>query len=318
MIPKKILSWLLEPTDPSVRYRTLVDLLNTPLDDERVYQCLQAIKVSHPVNTIFSKMHPDGYWLQKNPRTKKIVGDGVVYGSFATTHFCLSYLAELGLTRDHPLVEKAAERYLNLQMDDGDFWNHFSCLLGFNIRTFVLLGYGDDHRVKKTINLLLRTKRADGGYLCDMHEGKYKTRPVKSCIRGSVKVLYAFSYLPWVWHHPRCQEVVSYFLRRDGIFRTDDLHKVVNFDFERLSFPITWRANIFEVLIALEKMGYGRDKRLTAARDLLLRKQKSDGRFCLDWTPSQSPWNVGTRNKENKWVTLYAYQSLQYANDDKK
>jgi hypothetical protein len=97
-------------------------------------------------------MHPDGYWLQRNPRTKEYVGDGVVYGSFATTHFCLAYLAELGMDGSHPQVAKAAERYLNLQKPDGDWWDHFSCLIGYNIRTFILLGYREDERVIGRLN----------------------------------------------------------------------------------------------------------------------------------------------------------------------
>lgn len=101
-----------------------------------------------------------------------MLGDGVEYGAYGTTHYCLSYLAEHGLDRTNSQVSKAAERYLNLQIEDGDFYKHFSCLLGLNIRTFTILGYEDDPRIKKSISLLLNTKRPDGGYLCDVHEDK--------------------------------------------------------------------------------------------------------------------------------------------------
>ena len=107
--------------------------------------------------------------------------------------------AELGLDRDNPQISKAVERYLSLQENDGDFYGHFSCLLGYNIRTFLMLGYCKDARVQNSIDLLLSTEREDGGYLCDMHEGKYKTKSVKSCVRGSVKALLAFSNLPEYW-----------------------------------------------------------------------------------------------------------------------
>lgn len=290
----------------------MVDLLGKSLDEIEVQKCKGQIVESAPVKTLLESMHPDGYWLQKNPRTGEILGDGVEYGAFGTTHYCLSYLAELGMDRENPQVAKAAERYLNLQKMDGDFLRHFSCLLGYNIRTFIMLGYKGDLRVKRSVDLLLNTERADSGYLCDIHEGKYKTKPVKSCIRGSVKVLLAFSYLPEYWKHDRIMKLVDYFLSRDGIFKKTSLKEFVNKDMERNSFPITWRANVFEILYALSKMGYGADSRLERAWNVLDAKCDNEGKYPLDWTPRQSPWKVGKRNGPNKWVTFYAYLAHKF------
>lgn len=310
-----VLEWFLEPENPSVRYRTMVELLDKPQEDIEVQECKIQIPKSNPVNILLGKMHPEGYWLQRHPRTNEILGDGVEYGVYGTTHYCLSYLAELGMDRTDPRVSKAAERYLNLQVDDGDFYRHFSCLLGYNIRTFIMLGYRDDERVEKSIDLLLNTDRPDGGYLCDMHEGKYKTRPVKSCIRGSVKALLAFSYLPEYWENKRVNQLIDYFLSRDGIYKTTNLNEFVNKDIERNSFPITWRANVFEILLSLSKMGYGNDIRLGRAWKFLDAKRDSMGRYFLDWTPRQSPWKVGKRNEPNKWITFYKYLAHKFARE---
>ena len=190
---------------------------------------------------------------------------------------------------------------------DGDFYGHFSCLLGYNIRTFTMLGCKDVPRVERSIDLLLNTERLDGGYLCGIHEEKYKTKSVKSCIRGSVKALLAFSYFPEYWNHARIKQVVHYFLFRDGIFKSTNLTELVNKDMERTSFPITWRANVFEILLALGRMGYRKDRRHERAWKLLDVKRDSEGRYRLDWTPRQSPWRIGKRNASNKWITFYAY-----------
>jgi hypothetical protein len=169
-----------------------------------------------------------------------------------------------------------------------------------------LLGYKNDSRVKKSADLLLSTERPDGGYLCDAHEGKCKRKFVKSCVRGSVKALLAFSYFPECWKHERIRKLIDYFLHRDGIFKRTNLKKFVNKDMERTSFPITWRANVFEILFALSKMGYGKDGRLGRAWSFLDAKADRDGRYVLDWTPGQCPWKVGERNQPNKWITFYA------------
>jgi hypothetical protein len=312
MIPKNVVAWLVEPASPSVRYRTLVELLGYSPTDSEVQACKNQLVASTPVRTLLDTMHPDGYWLQTNPRTREVLGKGVKYGAYGTTHYCLSYLAELGMDRRHPHVAKAADRYLTLQQGDGDFYHHFSCLLGYNIRTFTMLGYRADPRVQRSINLLLHTERQDGGYLCDMHAGKYKTKSVKSCIRGSVKALLAFSHLPEYWNHDRIKKLVHYFLSRDGVFKSTNLTALVNKDMERVSFPITWRANVFEILLALGRMGYGADSRLERAWSLLDIRRDTDGRYPLDWTPHQSPWKVGKRDEPNKWVTFYAYLAHKY------
>jgi hypothetical protein len=313
LISRDILEWLLEPENPSVRHRTIVELLDTPPNDAEAMKSGKQIAGSVHVKGLLSGMHPDGYWLQKHPTTGRMLGDGVEYGAFGTTHFCLAYLAELGMDRTDARTAKAAERYLNLQQADGDFYGHFSCLLGLNIRTFTMLGYKNDPRVKKSIGLLLDTERRDGGYLCDMHEGKYKTKPTKSCFRGSVKAALAFSYLPEYWNHDRVRRLVDYFLLRDGVFKRTKPEELVNKDMERNAFPITWRANLFEVLLALSKMGYGKDSRLARAWNLLHSRADERGRFILDWTPGQSPWKVGERDELNKWITFYAHLAHKFS-----
>jgi hypothetical protein len=310
-IQDEVIQWLLDENNPSLRFRTLKELLGFDEDSPEVRKAKSAISTSPPVIDLLNRMHPDGYWLQKTSR-QILVGEDVMYGSFGSTHFCLSYLAELGLDRTHPLVAKAADRYLGLQQPDGDWLGHYSCLLGYNIRTFVLLGYRNDPRVQLAFDLMLQTKRDDGGYLCDMHEGKLKTRMCKSCVRGSAKCLMAFMELPEYWDHPRCKQLVDYFLRRGGIFQSTHPGILVNYDMERMSYPITWRTNVYEVLLGLGRMGYGGDDRLKKAWEVLEARADEAGRYHLDWTPTQSPWKVGQRGEANGWVTFYALLARKY------
>lgn len=297
-----VIDWLLEPENPSVRYRTLVELLDGAGSREAL-EAQSLIPESKPVQKLIEMMHPDGYWLQKDYKGR-ILGDGVEYGSFATTHFCLSYCAELGLDRSQPFIEKAASRYMDLQKEDGDWWEHLSCLYGYNIRTLILLGFRDDQRVQKAIDLMLSTNRRDGGYLCDMHE-KGRGKP-KSCVRGSAKVLLAFAELPEYWKHERCKALIDYFLNRNGIFRNNDPNRFVNRDMEQDSFPMTWRTNAWEILYGLSKMGYGKDLRLFDAWGVLENKKDADGRYLISQTPGQSIWKVGKAGEANKWITFYS------------
>jgi hypothetical protein len=304
-----IYDWLLEPDDPSVRYRTLVELLGKS-GTEEAEEARKAIADSEPAKKLMGTMHPDGYWLQKDYKGR-ILGMDVEYGSFATTHFCLAFCAELGLDRSYSFVNKAAQRYLSLQQEDGDWWEHLSCLYGYNIRTFILLGYRDDERLRKAIDLMLQTTRTDGGYLCDLHE-KRKGRPEKSCVRGAAKALLTFAELPEYWDHERCLQLVDYFMNRNGIFRNGDHQRFVNKDMMSDSFPITWRTNVWVILYALGKMGYGKDERLADAWKVMESRKDIDGRYILDWMPAQSPWKAGIRGEPNKWITLYCMLAEKY------
>jgi hypothetical protein len=308
----KTIQWLLEDENPSVQYRTLTEVLDFGEDTSEIRRVKSALLNSHDVQTLLEKMHPEGYWLQEKPHTKQLLGTGVEYGSFGTTHFCLAYLAEMGMDRSHPQVEKAVERYLSLQQADGDWYKHLSCLFAYNIRTMAYLGYREDKRIKHTIELMLRTCRKDGGYLCDIHEKKTNPRSVKSCIRGSVKALLAFAEFPQYWDHPRCHQLVDYFLKRGGIYQSVHPGVLVNKDMQRLAFPIIWRANVFEILYGLSKMGYGSDERLQKVWTFLENRADPEGRYPLDWTPTQCPWKVGQCGEANKWVTFYVEAARKY------
>jgi hypothetical protein len=316
MINDKALKWLLETDNPSLRYRVMTELLDTPVINPEIVELKNKIPNSPQVLQILSKMHPDGYWLQQNQTTKRSVGDDVEYGSYATTHFCLSYLSELGLTKENLLVAKAAERYLNLQKDDGDWLQHMSCLYGYNVRTFIKLGYKDDSRIQKSIDLMLQTNRFDNGYLCDMHEKKSKKK--KSCIRGTVKVLLALSELPEYWNHNRCISLINYFLDREVIYQRKDNSKFVNKDIFANSFPTGWYTNLWEILFSLSKIGYGQNEKLSRAWDLLDSRLDVDGKMKLEWTPTKCMWKIGKKDENNEWLTFYVLLAKKYRDKELK
>lgn len=310
-ISPQLLEWLLEPEEPALRYRTLRELLDRPSWDAEVDAARRRIANCKAARRIFDQMHPDGYWLQRD-RAGVQLGAGVEYGQYRTTHFCLSYLAELGLDRRDERVARAAERYLSLQQPSGDFWRHLSCLNGYNVRTFCMLGYREDARVQRTIALLNDTLRPDGGYLCDVHEGRRRASSPKSCIRGSAKVLLAFAELPDSWASPRCKQLVQYFVERGGVFRSDEPTAPVTKEAAQTLFPFGWGCGLIDVLLALSRMGHGQAPELDRAWSLLESKRLPDGRFVLDATPSQALLSGGKRGAPSKWVTFYALLAHKY------
>lgn len=301
-MPKQGLEWLLHSSDPSIRFRTQRDLLGIKPDES----LLGEILTSKNVTRIFSKMHPDGYWLKKD------IGAGLDYSHASTTHFILSYLAELGLDKSDPRIDKAVNRYLDLISKDKwltgtDHLTGQSCLYAYNIRTFVLLGYKEDPRVQERISTLLSEVRYDNGYLCRRLSYTSKT---KSCIRGTLKALMAYAELPELWDTASCRKTVNYFLKRNVYFKIADLSVKIRGGMETI-FPFVIYCSLLESLYALSKMGYGRDQALGDAWIELEKRNNGEGKYKLDWS-SQSLFEPGNRGEINEWVTFYAYLAYKY------
>jgi hypothetical protein len=302
-VEQSILDWLLEDENPSVKYRTLTELLDTKSDDPSVQNAKARIRTSNSVQSILAKMHPDGYWLHREK------GDTIQYGMSASTHFVLAYLAELGLDREDKQIALAAGRYLEL--NPPDYHLHMSCLYAYNLRTFVMLGYKDDPRVQERINVLLNDKRYDGGYLCDQKTRNEKTR---GCIRGSIKALMAFAAIPELWKEPRCRQVVDYFLKRRIFFRTDLPNEIIRDELVRVGFPFVIAGSLLEPLYALSVMGIGQNERLQEAWRQLEIKKDMSGKYISDGY-TNTLFRPDKKGQPSKWVSLYALLALKHDHD---
>jgi hypothetical protein len=115
-----IREWLLEPDEPSVRWRTLTCLLERGADDPEVVQARAAIPDSKPVSR-FWRRATGCTWLQRNPRTREMMGGGVEYGALRTlTSVWPTWRSGPGPPT--PAGPKAAERYLALHALMGDWY----------------------------------------------------------------------------------------------------------------------------------------------------------------------------------------------------
>ena len=307
-IEQAVLDWLLDERDPSVRYRTLTELLDQPRDDPLAQRARAQIADSAPVQAVMTKIHPDGYWLYQGK------GQSIDYAGFRTTHFALALLAEFGMDRSDPRISRAVERYLSLKPSEGfayvqppDYSTRQSCLYAYNLRTFVMLGYRDDPRIQERVEVLLADDRRDGGYLCIRQNYRPST---KSCIRGSIKALMAYAMLPETWKTPRCLKLVDYFIRRRVFYRSSPPDQIIRGELVSTVFPTGWRGNLIEPLYALSVMGYGQHEALDDAWAHLAEKRDDQGRYLLDWAPAGFVHYA--KQQPNKWITLYAYLALKH------
>ena len=308
-LSQETLDWLLEPANPSVRFRTLTELLGRSSDDPEVMEAKAQIPDFKVVKKILALIHEDGNW----PWT----------GSYDSPELGFPHLGEVGLDRSHPLVDRAAQVFLAHQGENGSFPNSYylqktgeirlddqSCYYALMLRGFLRLGYHDDPRVQKALDYTLTQSRWDGGYLCTKSYVKAGTK-TKSCIRGSKNILMLFAELPELWEHPVCQRLLDYFLERKVFFRRGDLTQFTRGHPPVLRFPFYYAVGLVDPIYALSKMGYGNHPAMEDAWRLLADKRDETGRYPLDWTMPKCAFRPGKKGEPNKWITLYAYLSLK-------
>jgi hypothetical protein len=307
-IPSPVLDWLLEESNPSVRYRALTELLGKSRRSAVVRESEKAIPDSKLVTHVFSHMDKDGHWpIYHNGPGLEQSGIGLA----------LAELAELGMTIADPRVSAAVDRFFAFRERDVPFPDdEHSCYYTQYIRSLVMLGCETDSRMKSLLDRLRRPCRHDGGFICNRkHRGKNKnTDAKKSCYIETNKAVSAFSELPEFWKSGTCLGLVDYMLRRHVCFRMDNLAKAVFPAAAQIRFPFLLpdgHASLLETIYALARMGYGSDERMKDAWDLLDRSRCEDGKYVLHLANRRSLLQLESK-KPDKFATLYAYLATHH------
>jgi len=314
--------WLLEPSDPSVRYWALKDLLDLEEDDPDVVAARDMVMESHAVTAILGAMNPEGYW--ENP------DDMYIPKYTATTHQLL-ILAELGARRT-PKIEKAVEHIFMFQRNSGHFLTEMpktergrdsavkdGCCFDGNILYYLIrFGYLDDPRTRRTLSFQVEYHDDDNaGWRCRAYPiDPDRVFPV-NCYMGAAKVLKALSIIP--------EEMRSLGMRRvilrevDNIMDNNIYQYLRNPDgsrkdkagWKRFGFPLFYQADVLEILDTLTRLGV-RDPRMKPSMDMLLDAQQRDGTWLLkDTFNGKMIVDIEEKHKPSKWITLRAMRVLK-------
>jgi hypothetical protein len=264
-----VLNWLLEPSQPAIRFLALRDLVGEmslgDLDKAR-----RAAVSSGWVADILSKQKPEGQWLERE--------DSLYLPKYISTNWMLLTLSDLGVTRDDPRIAKSCSLWMDTYArEDGGFdtpgaEHSEHCVTGNTARALIKFGYVDEPRVKSALDLLVHEQKEDGGWHCfpspkgtlDAWEGMsafaaYPRQKWTRSIKGAVE--------------RGCEFFLERRLCREGRRYAP---------WFRLHFPYHY---YYDILVGLEFMtalGYAEDKRLNLALAKLREKRRGDGRWNLD------------------------------------
>lgn len=291
------LPWLLEPDNPSIRYWTLVDLLDRPLNDSEVIDTRAAINGQPFVKELFRLQHPEGYW--GDDETKPYSAQGAVT--------VLNLLHMHGVAPDQRTLA-GCESYLKFcQNENGGFSltkklrsGIFPCTTGEHLPFLVYFGLEDDPRVRAAFAFLIDDMSTDEALDC----GRYQHQ---DCLWGAISALNGLAVLPTGMHSERSAQVVDSLANAllDANYDFDGEHK------RWLTFGVPRAWDLLSALKALAAHGFSQDERFFPLLDRILSRQDDQG--CWLCGSVSRTWPLEKRNRPSKWVTLDALRLLKQA-----
>lgn len=309
---QRVIDWLLEESQPSVRYHTLIDLLERGRNDPEVREAYYDIAKNGWALRILNLQKPGGYWQSKRSLYRP---------KYTATNWMALILSDLGLTKGNKRVREAAglffKQWLAVTRKPNQFnmFNDEVCVVGNTALMLTRFGYEDDPRVRKLFDTLVEDQKQDGGWHCFG-----SSKGTLDCWEA----LAAFAALPKSKQTRKIKNSIErgaeFYLER-RLFDDGEKRYLPWF---RFHYPNHYYYDVLVGLDVITRLGYGGDRRLRAALEILRRKRREDGTWILDrvhpdfgagaqWSLREkvSPFTLEEAGKPSKWITLTALRVLK-------
>lgn len=282
------IEWLLGEDNPAVKYRAQTEILGQSADKTSVLEWLNAfLPADWTART--------GLWFR----------------------YYITAFAECGLS------------YTNIPLDKEaviGFWSAFpfehSCADYMHLRALVKLGLADEPTVAETIRHMPEHQLPDGGFLCLHRVDKLKRIP-KSCVKASMYALLFTAECKKLGISTEIEQpLVDYFWNHKLFYRTDApdvpiLNVREGWRTIDTFYPFeVMRVGLQNILEAFCVLGYGKDKRLSEAWELLRGQTNAENKAILNGTLTKSYLPKERVGKPSKWVTFYTLMAKNIAQAD--
>ena len=311
---KSVMEWLLEPSQPAVRYLAMRDLLEGTSRGD-LEEARRAVPSKGWVAAILSRQKPGGHWVR---------GDRLYRPKYTSTNWMLLTLSDLGVTREDPRIAESCSLWMDkFSKKDGGFNTEGArksehCLTCNPARALIKFGYADDPRVGSAFDWLVRTQQKNGGWHCWAFSGTI----------DSWEGLSAFAVYPRQKWTKKMKESVE---RGCEFYLSRELHRQgAHYDpWYRFHFPYHYYYDLLVGLDVITELGHVEDGRLDFAVAFLKKKRKKDGRWNLDavhpdylnggkwpdWFPKYKdryePFALEKPRQPSKMITLRALRVLK-------
>ncbi len=331
------LPWLMEKSEPGVRYLALRDLVGLAADDPELKAARKLAHAQGPIAAVLDHMAPAGYWAEPGPG---------YLPKYRATVWAIILLAQLGASISDDeriargcgyLLEHALTGLGQFSMS-GTPGGTIDCLQGNLLWALGELGCKDS-RLERAYEWMARSLTGEGlAALEDKQEvmryyagkcgpdfacGANNKLP---CAWGAAKVMLAFSRLPAAERSPQVERAIQRGL--DFLFSVDlasaayptGYNEKPSGNWWKFGFPVFYVTDLLQVVEALVGLGWASDpalptdrvQNLTRALALVREKQDLGGRWALEYDYQGKTWvDFGLKKQPNKWVTLRALRVLK-------
>jgi len=311
-----VLNWLLEPSQPAIRYHTLLRLLDRRPDDREVRDASSLIPRIGWARDLLALQKDEGVWESRRD---------LYQPKYTATIWRLIVLADLGMNAKDKRIRRPCEFFLKeYSRPDGGFDNSpvngsrsEVCLTGNLTRTLFRCGYTDDTRVRAGYDWLVDHQMDDGGWHC------FYERPLGKGTLDCWEALSAFSVLPqekWSRRIKHSVERGAEFYLERRLFRQGRRYA----PWFRFHYPTHYYYDILVGLDIITSLGYADDKRLKPALRIMEKKRRADGTWAIDaihpdldegadYRLAKRPkrFALESPNRPSKWITLTALTILK-------
>lgn len=318
--------WLLERSNPSVRFFTLRDILGKTGGGQEVMEVKQEIMNTGVVPAILAKQRKEGYW--ETP-------ESFYTAKYKGTVWQLIILAEHGADGKNDQIKNACEFILGHSQDPESFgFSHSAsikkgggrhsavipCLTGNIVWSLIRLGYLNNARVQAGIRWITAYQRFDDGIPEPMKGWPYDRLKSAclgrhSCHMGAVKALKALAEIPEKKRSDDMKQMIDtgaeYLLIHHIYKRSHDVSRAAKPGWLQFGFPLMYQTDALEILEILTSLGY-KDERMQEAIDVVISKQDDQGRWMLEKSfNGHFQVNIEQKGKPSKWITLFALRTLK-------
>lgn len=324
------LDWLLEENDPSIRYFTLLNLLDRLESDDDVVKARGQVIRSILVERLAERQHPGGYWGKPE--------DFYQRSKYRGTVWTFLILAQLGVDGRDERIRKAADFLIERAQDrisggfayradpeggehEGDHEGVIPCLTGNLVWAMIRLGYLDEDPIQAGIDWIATYQRFDDG-----ENGRPEGWPYRyekcwgqhTCMMGAVKALKALAEIPPEKQNPEVKAAIEqgseFLLRHHLIRRSHDLAQEARPEWLQMGFPLFWDTDVLEMALILARLGC-RDARMQPAMDWIASRREDSGCWLLERSfNGRCLVNIEKVGQPSKWVTLRALTALKWFN----
>ncbi len=299
-------AWLLTIADPTIRYKTLHELLEKPWNDPEVQKAWVMIPAYPPLAALLASQKSGGYWVHPDYYIPK----------HRSTFWVLGILADLGLSKENDQIRRGIHFMFTRQHPDGGFCRQRRvsgkglvqdgptepCTQARIVRFLLQTGYRRDPRTRQAMNWLLAAQRPDAMWLCPQARGR-------GCFRATLDFLRAAAQDPETSSSPaavQAAQAVANLLMEPKMGRYH-----VGYEWSTLTYPY-FGYSLIGALEALAHYGFTpASPKIARSIEYLLSRRLPDGTWPLDAPAGGCPLDFGEPGKPNPWLTLEALLALK-------